>query len=238
MASSKAAKKTEMEDEVSEKPKKGAVANDDDNEKSADGSDADEGAANNKKKKLKIIIAIVALLVLVGSGVGLYLGGVFSKSDHAEETATTEKKDEAAADHDGGGHAAPEKIAAGEHKSDSHTAGGEAQTPAGSGAGAEGTVFYDLPDFLVNLNNGNNKTSFLKVSVTLELAEEDGVGKIESMKPRIVDSFNVYLRELRPNDLRGSAGIYRLREELLMRVNKTVQPAQVNDILFREIIVQ
>ena len=39
--------------------------------------------------------------------------------------------------------------------------------------------------------------------------------RIEAVMPRIVDNFQIYLRELRLEDLRGSAGIYRLREELL-----------------------
>jgi len=61
---------------------------------------------------------------------------------------------------------------------------------------------------------------------------------MEANKPRIVDTFNTYLRELRTSDLSGSAGIYRLREELMARLNKTVEPGIVKDILFSEIIVQ
>ncbi len=61
---------------------------------------------------------------------------------------------------------------------------------------------------------------------------------IESIKPRIVDNFEVYLRELRIDDLRGSAGMYRLREELLMRVTEAAQPVRVRDVLFQEMLVQ
>ena len=39
-------------------------------------------------------------------------------------------------------------------------------------------------------------------------------------------------------DLRGSAGLYRLREELLVRVNKAAAPAKVSDVLFKEMLVQ
>ena len=46
------------------------------------------------------------------------------------------------------------------------------------------------------------------------------------------------IRELRVEDLRGSAGLYRLREELLARVNNAAQPAKVNDVLFKEMLVQ
>jgi flagellar FliL protein len=39
-------------------------------------------------------------------------------------------------------------------------------------------------------------------------------------------------------DLRGSAGMIRLKEELLRRVNISVQPIEVQDILFKEMLVQ
>ena len=59
-----------------------------------------------------------------------------------------------------------------------------------------------------------------------------------ALRPRIIDHFQVYLRELRVEDLRGSAGIYRLREELLARVNAAVKPTKVENVLFREVLVQ
>ncbi|MFQ5467950.1 MAG: flagellar basal body-associated FliL family protein, partial [Kiloniellaceae bacterium] len=48
----------------------------------------------------------------------------------------------------------------------------------------------------------------------------------------------VYLRELRIQDLQGSAGLQRLREELLLRVATAAYPAQVRDVLFREMLIQ
>ena len=56
--------------------------------------------------------------------------------------------------------------------------------------------------------------------------------------PRILDEFNVYMRELRPEDLDGAAGIFRLKEELLMRINQAVAPTRVKDVLFQEFLVQ
>jgi len=56
--------------------------------------------------------------------------------------------------------------------------------------------------------------------------------------PRIIDNFQVYLRELRLEDLRGSAGMYRLREELLTRVVAAAQPVRVKDVLFKEMLIQ
>jgi len=109
---------------------------------------------------------------------------------------------------------------------------------APKGGPAPAAVFYDLPEILVNLNSAGRKQNFLKIRISLELESPLDVGKIESVMPRIIDNFQVYLRELRLEDLQGSAGLLRLREELLARVNSSVKPAKVNDVLFKEMLVQ
>ena len=108
---------------------------------------------------------------------------------------------------------------------------------AASPTAGEG-VFFDLQEMLVNLNTGGRKTHYLKISVSLEVGSEDDVLQLQRVMPRIVDSFQVYLRELRIEDLHGSAGLQRLREELLLRVNSAAQPTVVRDVLFREMLVQ
>jgi flagellar FliL protein len=72
----------------------------------------------------------------------------------------------------------------------------------------------------------------------LEIHDEETIPKLEKLLPRIFDRFQVYLRELRTEDISGSAGVYRLKEELLSRVNKAIAPARVSDVLFREMLVQ
>lgn len=90
----------------------------------------------------------------------------------------------------------------------------------------------------MNLNSGGRKASYLKVSVALEVEDESSIPDIEAKLPRIIDNFQVYLRELRVDDLDGSAGMFRLKEELLRRVNASVAPTQINDILFKEMLIQ
>ena len=100
-------------------------------------------------------------------------------------------------------------------------------------------VFHDLPDILVNLNTPTSKkTTFIKVSASLQLESKEDEPKIVAIQTRIVDTFQTYLRELRPEDLRGSAGLYRLREELLRRVTATAEPVKVDDVLFNQMLVQ
>ncbi|WP_343559771.1 flagellar basal body-associated FliL family protein [Kiloniella sp. b19] len=101
------------------------------------------------------------------------------------------------------------------------------------------SVFHDMPELLVNLSStSGNRTSFLKIVISLELTSDLDIPAVEAVMPRIVDNFQVYLRELRVEDLRGSAGIQRLREELLLRVNASAAPVVVKDVLFQEMLVQ
>lgn len=100
-------------------------------------------------------------------------------------------------------------------------------------------IFLDLPDQIVNLNTkGARKATFLKISVSLELESPGDIELVNTAMPRIIDNFQIYLRELRIEDLQGSAGMYRLREELLRRVNLAARPARVKDVLFKEMLVQ
>lgn len=101
-------------------------------------------------------------------------------------------------------------------------------------------TFFEVPDILVNIATGGDKPAFLKLAVSLELDgdEESAKAAIEPVMPRVVDQLQTYLRELRVEDLSGSAGMFRLKEELLRRVNLAVDPVKVKDILFREMIVQ
>jgi len=100
-------------------------------------------------------------------------------------------------------------------------------------------IFVDLPDVLVNLSNtGSDRTQYLKVKIVLELPDQTLVAQIQPLMPRVMDAFQTYLRELRPTDLDGSAGLYRLKEELTRRVNVAVAPNRITAVLFKEIVVQ
>src|SRR3954453_21031615 len=100
-------------------------------------------------------------------------------------------------------------------------------------------VFVDLPEILVNLSSaGNDRTQYLRVKMTLEVADQLLMQQVQPLMPRVTDTFQTYLRELRPSDLDGSAGLYRLKEELTRRVNVVISPSKVNAVLFKEIVVQ
>ncbi|MCE9521822.1 MAG: flagellar basal body-associated FliL family protein [Alphaproteobacteria bacterium] len=160
------------------------------------------------RKMLMFVVAPVVLLLLVGGGAYFFL---FSGG---EEAVVAEGEAGAAGEHGAHGEAA----AAAEHH----------------------PVFFEVPDILVNVAAGGDKPAFLKLSVSLELEGEgeEATAAVEPLMPRIVDQLQTYLRELRVEDLSGSAATFRLKEELLRRVNLAVEPVKVKDVLFREMIVQ
>lgn len=155
-------------------------------------------------------------LLFILIGVGLLLsaaGGGYMFMSGSEETETAENKPETLAD--------------------------SAEEMAASAAGNAIPVYYDVPEFLVDLNSSDRrKSSFLKMKVAIELEKQADVEILEAYMPRVRDNFITYLRELRASDLSGSAGLYRLREELMLRINQAIAPAKVSNILFREIVVQ
>lgn len=174
-------------------------------------SDGHGGGGRKGGKKKLILFIVLPLLLVVGAGAGAYFSGLLDGLLHkGGETAATAEAPKA------------------EKKEASHDQPTEVQA----------SVFYDLPEILVNLNSSGRRQNFLKIRVSLELESALDVGKIEAVMPRIIDNFQVYLRELRVEDLQGSAGMLRLREELLTRVNNAVKPAKVNDVLFKEMLVQ
>ncbi len=99
--------------------------------------------------------------------------------------------------------------------------------------------FIEVPDMMVNLAGApGDRVQYLKVKITLEVKEEKQVEAIKPNLPRVTDLFQTYLRELRPSDINGSAGLFRLKEELTKRVNNAVAPQVVSAVLFKEIVVQ
>jgi flagellar protein FliL len=100
-------------------------------------------------------------------------------------------------------------------------------------------AFVEVPDMLVNLIGApGERVQYLKVKVVLEVKEEKQAEAIKPSMPRVTDIFQTYLRELRPSDINGSAGLFRLKEELTKRVNAAVAPTPVTAVLFKEIVVQ
>lgn len=195
-----------------------------------------KGLFANKKKL--IIFAAAGLLLLGGVGTAAYLF-LFSGGEEqaaAEDGAHGGGHGEAKADAGHGGGHGEAKAEAGHGKSEGHGEGGGHGEAAAHGVpGAP--LFFDLPAILVNLRS-DEKPVFLKLVVSLEVKDGETLKAIEAILPRVVDQFQTYLRELRVDELSGSAATFRLKEELLRRVKIAAAPMDVEDVLFKDMIIQ
>lgn len=101
-------------------------------------------------------------------------------------------------------------------------------------------AFLDVGDIVLNLaqDNPGDKPRYLRVKIALEVKDAKIVGDVQPLMPRVLDIFQVFMRELRPSDIDGSGGVHRLREELLRRVNIAVFPSKVDAVLFKELVLQ
>lgn len=190
----------------------------------AEGAEGAEGEAPAKKKmsgkKLVLFIILPAVLVLGGGG-----AAAFMLLSGGEQHASAEEGDHGKAK-GGGGHGAE--------------ATGEA-VPGPHGTmilHGEDVVFVTMPELLVNISSADGRPAYLKLKLTLEAPDDAAVTALTDAIPRVNDQFNTFLRELRTDDLSGSAGAYRLRLELLRRVNLAIAPAHVNAVLIEEMLVQ
>ena len=113
-----------------------------------------------------------------------------------------------------------------------------ASDPAHAAEQVKPAMFVDLPEMVVNLSSVDQHSTFLKLRVSLEVSQKETLDKIQPVLPRVLDAFQVYLRELRSTDLEGSAGTFRVKEELQRRVNIAIYPARVEAVLFKEIMIQ
>ncbi len=99
-------------------------------------------------------------------------------------------------------------------------------------------VYVEVPEIVTNLNTAARRQTFVKLRSRIEVALPEDVKAVEQAMPRLLDMFTTYLRETRPEELRGSAGTHRLREEMVARANIAVRPGAVTDVLFVEVVVQ
>jgi flagellar FliL protein len=99
-------------------------------------------------------------------------------------------------------------------------------------------VLVELPDIIANLNAGPRRQAFVRLKARIEVPRAEDAAIVREAMPRVLDLFTTYLRETRPEELRGSAGNHRLREELIARANIALRPATVSDVLFTEFVVQ
>lgn len=193
--------------------------------------EGEEGAeAAPKKKKLPLLFIIIpAALVVLGGGGGAAFFLLQPKPAAAEEGHGEEKA---------GGHAKKDEK---KKEGGGHGGGKEGEADLSLGViaeGPDGVTFFTLPDMVVNIQSPDGRPTFLKLKLTLETSDAHVAEQLQAEMPRLQDLFQGFLRELRPEDLAGSAGSFQLRAEILRRVNLVAAPGKVDAVLIEEMLVQ
>ena len=210
------------------KKKDAAPEGDDANLPAVSEGEGGEGEGVPAKKKLPLLFIIIpaALVVLGGGGAAAFflMKPKPAEAEAGAEHGKAEKKDEKAGkkggDHGGGGKE------------------GEADPAAGTiAAGPDGVTFYTLPDLIVNIQSPDGRPTVLKLKLTLEMKDAELAAHLQEEAPRMQDMFQGFLRELRPEDMAGSAGVYQLKVEILRRVNLIAAPGKVDAVLIEEMLV-
>lgn len=219
-------------------------------------TEGEEGAPAKKKlagKTLVLFIVLPAILILGGGGATAMMLLSGKKEAAAEEPAgdhsdipeeETEGEGHGEAE---GGHAAPKKDAHAKDKNAGHGKEGEASDSAGPSMDVGslipgedgGPSYYDMPGLIVNLSGKDNgRPLVLKLDLVLEAGDPGAFKSVPKLMPRLQDQIQTFLRELRVEDLDGSAGTYRLRLELLKRFNLVLAPQKIDAVLIEGILVQ
>lgn len=168
----------------------------------------DDALEEEESKGKKGMILLVLLLLLIGAGAGLYFTGMLDSLMPQNEVEVVENAEE------------------------------KTTSAASNKKEPLEVVYYELPHIMANLNPGSATPSFIKTTITIEAPNQETVSRLQAIQPKVMDVINTYIRELRPGDLKGSAGTQRLREEIMMRINKTLDPDEISNVLFKEILIQ
>jgi len=99
-------------------------------------------------------------------------------------------------------------------------------------------IYFDMPEMVINLKSNGRQPTYLKITLSLQMAKEEDRQSLEHIMPLLIDGLQNYLRELMVDDMRGSIGMYRLRNELLLRAAAIAQPVKIDDVLFRELLIR
>ncbi len=193
----------------------------------APGAEGEDGAAPKKKKLPLLFIVIPVAVVVLGGGGGAAFFLMQPKPAAAEDG-------EHGADKKGGHDKKAEK------KGGGHGAAADGPADASLGViaeGPDGVTFFTLPDMVVNIQASDGRQTYLKLKLTLETRDAHVAEQLQSEMPRLQDMFQGFLRELRPEDLAGSAGSFQLRAEILRRVNLVAAPGKIDAVLIEEMLV-
>lgn len=166
-------------------------------------------------KSKKVIIGVAALLLLAGGGGAAFmLSGGEEKAGHGEQAKESEAQTEE------------------ETASEEEEAEGEGEGKAGE------LPLVDVPPMIVNLRTTNGQPRYLKIRFMIEAKSAEKAEKLKAKLPLIIDAYQPFLREMRPEDISGSAAVFRIKEEMLIRATQAAGKGMVKDVLIQDLVQQ
>tara|TARA_R110000868_G_scaffold32400_1_gene117824 strand:- start:6895 stop:7512 length:618 start_codon:yes stop_codon:yes gene_type:complete len=194
--------------------------------------DEDGGEAKAKPKmgmlKLGLFIGLPAIILLLAGVAGfmMFAGG---SGDEVVMEAVLDEHGAPVLDSHGqpvmaavaaDGHGAPEP----EHEAQAYF------FPLRNADGEEDPI-------ITNIRSTDGRPVTVMLKITLESSNADFGQVVEAHIDPIMDQFIMFLRELREDDLYGSAGMHRVRLELLRRVNLAIEPEHADAVLIQEFMI-
>jgi flagellar FliL protein len=113
-----------------------------------------------------------------------------------------------------------------------------AEDAAAAAEAATPPFYFAMDELQDNLVASGKRSNFLRLSLWLQVKNEEESKKLAGVMPRIIDQFHTYLRSLRIEDLQGADGVQRMRDELLMRARAAAKPIEVQDVLIKAMLAQ
>jgi len=196
-----------------------------------EGADAAEGVKKGgrfspkallaNKRKLIMIVAPLILVIILGAAGYIF----FLKPSGGGEPAG--QVEQAAAEAQG---------------EDADTA---TEEEAGEGEGeGEGDLYFggksnifEMKPFVVNLQD-NSGTRYLKLTIGVELDSNASKKELKKMKPRVRNSLIILLSSKSYTEIGSIQGKYKLRDEIVERINNVLQGDKVKTVYFTEFVVQ
>jgi flagellar FliL protein len=162
----------------------------------------------------RLVLFALPVVALVAAAAAYFFFWPLS-DDHGEQAATDEPA---------------------EHEAAETSAAGEEET-------AEELALVPLREIIVNISattaSGVQAQRFLKLNLAMAYDEAtEGADRLIERQPYIRDAFVDYLRLLNESDLRGSAGLARLRSELLHRARSLAETDALREVLVVDLVVQ
>jgi flagellar basal body-associated protein FliL len=115
--------------------------------------------------------------------------------------------------------------------------GAAAKAPSHGLAKAEVGPMIKLSPLIINLKEEAG-THYVKTTIVLELARNEGVEEVEKRKSSVTDTIILAVSDKRLEDLKPVESKERLKQELLASVNQHFESKKIKQIYFDEFLYQ